>query len=450
MKTIIYSLLILLIVTSCTYQPVEHNDKVIEKAILANIKNPIIPEYTVSILDFGAKGDSLTNCKPFIEQAIHTVNKKGGGIIKFPVGNYLNNGPIHLLSNIELRLEKGARIFFGSNPADYLPVVKTSWEGTFLYNYSPFIYAHKCKNIAITGEGIIDGEGSSWSEWKANQTNDQLLSREMNHKKTPVEDRIFGKGHFLRPHLIQFFDCKNVKVEGIKIEDSPFWCVHLLCCENVIVRQISFDAQNKNNDGIDPEYSRNVLIEEVHFNNADDNIAIKAGRDDEGRASTLQSENILVRNCYFKGLHALVIGSEMSAGVHNICVRDCNFDGNLKRGIYLKSNPDRGGFIRNVFVKNIQFGEVEDCIYITSYYHNEGVGHQTDISNIYFENVKCALASGTGIVIQGFPEKKIRDIFFKEIEIKAAKNALCLTNSENIIMSNVIIGELASVPSAVH
>ena len=253
----------------------------------------------------------------------------------------------------------------------------------------------------------------------------------------------------MRPQLIQFFDCKNVKIEGVKIENSPFWCVHLLRCENAIVREVSYDAQNKNNDGIDPEYSRNVLIEGVHFNNSDDNVAIKAGRDDEGRASEFRSENIIVRNCHFKGLHAIVVGSEMSAGVQNVFVHDCDFAGKLKRGIYLKSNPDRGGFIRNIFVKDVTFDEVEDCIYATSYYHNEGEGHATDISEVYFENIKCRVATSNGIVLQGFPEKKMTDIYFKNIQIDSVQNAVSMMDTENIVMSDVIIGKLATAPTFV-
>ena len=447
---LISSVLLLSIgLSSCQLK--ENRDiEITEEVILSQIKEPNIPRYSINIKNYGATGDSTVNCKANIDKALKDIETNGGGKLIFSPGTYLINGPIHLSGNTELILERGAKLIFGSNPNDYLPVVKTSWEGTFIYNYSPFIYAYNSSNIAITGEGIIDGESSeTWSKWHSLQGKDQQLSREMNHKNIPIEERIFGEGHFLRPQLIQLFDCKNIKIEGITIEDSPFWCVHLLRCENVTLRGIHYNAQNKNNDGIDPEYSRNVLIEDIHFNNGDDNIAIKAGRDDEGRQSKHISENIVIRNCHFKGLHALVIGSEMSAGVKNIFMHDCNYAGKLKRGIYLKSNPDRGGFIKNIFAKNIQFGETEDCIYITSFYHNEGAGHATEIAEIHFENIHCNKSTNTGIVIQGFEGKKVKDIHFTNIVIDSTANGISMENTQNIIMNDVTIGKKASAPTSV-
>jgi polygalacturonase len=306
--------------------------------------------------------------------------------------------------------------------------------------------------VAITGNGIIDGEAkNSWIKWKALEKNDQLLSREMNHKNLPIKERIFGEGHFLRPQLIQFFNSKNILIENIQIEDSPFWCVHLLKSKSITVRGLKYKAFNNNNDGIDPEYSSDILIENISFDNADDNIAIKSGRDHEGRANAdSPSQNIVIRNCNFKGLHGVVLGSEMSAGIENIYVENCKTVGPLKRGIYLKTNADRGGFIKNVFVNNLWLDVVEDALYITSNYHGEGSGFPSKISNIHFSNIICNKATQTGIVIQGYPEEKIATIYFDNIDIKWAKNAISTTNATNVILNEVFIGEKASsVPSAV-
>jgi len=420
-------------------------------SIVKRIQLPIIPSYQINVLKLGAKGDSVTDNKKAFDRAMTLCKKNNGGTIIVPKGIFKINGPIHFVSNVNLKIEKGAKIKFSDNPKDYLPMVLTSWEGTMLYNYSPLIYANNCNNIAITGEGIIDGEGGkNWKTFKAKESSGKNVSREMNHNNVPLNERKFGEGYFLRPQMIQFLNCKNILVENVRIENSPFWCLHLLKSESITVRGISYKSLNHNNDGIDPEYAKDVLIENVTFNNGDDNVAIKAGRDHEGRANTATpSENIVIRNCNFKGLHGVVIGSEMSAGVQNVFVENCKTIGYLKRGIYLKTNADRGGFIKNVFVRNIQLDQVEDCIYITSNYHGEGKGFQSDISNVYFSNITCNKASESGIVIQGFQDKKIKNISFNNIEIKSAKNALSNENAENVLMTDVFIGQKASVPTAV-
>ncbi|WP_431242070.1 glycoside hydrolase family 28 protein [Flavobacterium sp. P21] len=418
-------------------------------SIIKRIQLPIIPAYQVNVVKLGAKGDSVSNNKPAFDKAMALCKKNNGGTIIVPKGTYKLNGPIHFESNINLKIEKGAKIKFSDNPKDY-PMVLTSWEGTMLYNYSPLIYAYECSNIAITGEGTIDGEGGNvWKSFKKKEEAGKNRSRDMNHNNVALTERKFGDGYFLRPQMIQFFNCKNILVENIRIENSPFWCLHLLKSQSVTIRGISYKSLNFNNDGIDPEYSKDVLIENVAFNNGDDNVAIKAGRDHEGRANAkTPSENIVIRNCNFKGLHGVVIGSEMSAGVQNVFVENCKTIGYLKRGIYLKTNADRGGFIKNVFVRNIALDEVEDCLYITANYHGEGKGYQSEISNIYFSDISRNKASESGIVIQGFSDKKIQNLFFKNIEIKEAKNALSNENAENVLMTDVFIGKRATVPSA--
>lgn len=419
-------------------------------SIVKRIQLPAIPSYAINVVKLGAKGDSISDSKPAFDKAMALCKKNNGGTIIVPKGIYKLNGPIHFASNVNLKIEKGAKIKFSDNPKDYLPMVLTSWEGTMLYNYSPLIYAYECSNIAITGEGTIDGEGGNiWKSFKAKEEAGKNRSREMNHNNVVLNDRKFGEGYFLRPQMIQFFYCKNVLIENIRIENSPFWCLHLLKSESITIRGISYKSLNYNNDGIDPEYSKDVLIENVTFNNGDDNVAVKAGRDHEGRANAATpSENIIIRNCNFKGLHGVVIGSEMSAGVQNVFVENCKTIGYLKRGIYLKTNADRGGFIKNVFVRNIQLDEVEDCLYITANYHGEGSGFQSDISNVHFSDIVCNKASESGIVIQGFPDKKIRNISLKNIEIKSAKNAFSKENAENVLMTDVFIGKKASVPTA--
>lgn len=442
---------LLLLLISCS-SFAQHSEFPTAKAdsIVNRIQLPVIPPFQINVLKLGAKGDSVSNNKAVFDKAMAWCKKNNGGTIIVPKGIYKINGPIHFVSNVNLKLEKGAKIKFSDKPEDYLPMVLTSWEGTMLYNYSPLIYAYECTNIAITGEGTIDGEGGkTWKSFKAKEEAGKKLSREMNHNTIPLKDRKLGEGYFLRPQMIQFFNCKNILVENIRIENSPFWCLHLLKSQSITVRGVSYKSLNYNNDGIDPEYAKDVLIENVTFDNGDDNVAIKAGRDHEGRANAATpSENIVIRNCNFKGLHGVVIGSEMSAGVQNVYVENCKTVGYLKRGIYLKTNADRGGFIRNVFVRNVQLDEVEDCLYITANYHGEGSGFQSEISNVSFSDISCNKATASGIVIQGFPDKKIRNISLNNIDIKWAKNAISSTNAENVVLNEVFIGEKATVPSA--
>jgi polygalacturonase len=435
--------LLFLLACSTEKQPFDTKEE-----ILARIVAPSFPDNTFLIADFSGVGDGTTDNKPAFEKAMQASEAAGGGRIVVPAGEYLINGPIHFVSNTALHIEEGARLFFSSDPAHYLPVVATSWEGTLLYNYSPFIYAYQCENIAITGKGTIDGEASeTWQLWRDIQRESQLLSREMNNKAVPVEERIFGEGHYLRPHLIQFFDCKNILVEDVLIEDAPFWCVHPLMSRNVTVRGIRFDAHNKNNDGIDPEYSQDVLIENVAFNNGDDNVAIKAGRDLEGRTLGMSTKNIIVRNCTLKGLHGIVIGSEMAAGVHNVFVEDCEAGGYLKRGLYIKSNPDRGGEISHIYIKNVKLDQVEDAFFITSFYHQEGEGHVTHIHDIFVENIYCREATAAGIVVHGFPELKVHDIFLTNVTIEKAAVAFDLKDARHIVMEDVSIGGQAGPPT---
>jgi polygalacturonase len=455
MKTkALLSFLIILIITVSWTSKVRLSDNErrdnLRDSILSLIKPPSLPATTYVLTKFGAKGDSVTDCKPALDKAIEKCRKTNGGTIIIPAGKYLIDGPIHLVSNVCLKLEKGSRLIFSSNDEKYLPVVKTSWEGTFLHNYSPFIYGYNLENISIIGEGVIDGRSNNtFQKWTDKQQDAQNLSRKMNHESTPVEKRIFGKGSFLRPQLLQLYKCRNILIENVTITDAPFWCIHLLQSENITVRGVKFNAHNKNNDGVDPEYSKNILIENIDFDNGDDNIAIKAGRDHEGRATATPSENIIIRNCKFKGLHGVVMGSEMSAGVRNVFIENCTYRGYCKRGIYIKSNPDRGGYVKDIFVKNVEFGTVEDCFFITSFYHGEGKGFATDIYNVFVEDLHCRKATNAGIVIQGYPEKKVHDIHFSNVMIDTASIGVSMTNAQNIILNDVSIGGIVGVPSAV-
>ncbi len=421
-------------------------------SLLQVITGATKPEKTYYITKFGAKGDGKKDCKPAFDKIMKTARKKGGAHIVVPAGVYLLNGPIHLADNVCLELQEGSVLRFSPEARYYLPVVNTSWEGTYLYNYSPLIYGYGLHHVSIIGKGTIDGNcAETFATWKAQQKPAQQRSRSQNHQGVPISERRFSEGDYLRPQLIQFYHCEGITIEDVFITNSPFWCIHLLNSENIICRGIRYDAKLVNNDGIDPECSRNILIEDIHFNNGDDNVAIKSGRDNDGWTHGKTSENIIIRNCHFKGLHAVVIGSEMSAGVQNVFVEDCDYAGYCKRGIFIKTNPDRGGFVRNIYVKNCVFDEVEDLFYVTSMYAGEGLdnNHFTEIENLYINGLKCRKVRQAALVLQGTCQKPIRHVEFQNIEVGECKNAMSFENTEPVRLSNCFIGGKVGIPTQV-
>lgn len=408
-------------------------------------------ERVLNIQSFGAKNDGATDCLPAFKKAIKKAQRQGGARIVVPAGVYFLRGPIRMASNVCIDLQENATLKFSPNPK-YYPLVNTSWEGTFLYNYSPFIYGYGLHDVSIVGKGTIDGNAmTTFATWRAKQKEGQQMSRRMNNEGLSVDKRLFGNGFYLRPQLIQFYNCSNITIEGVKIINSPFWCVHLLKSENIVCRGIRYDAKLVNNDGIDPECSRNILIEDVWFDNGDDNIAIKSGRNSDGWNAKMPTENVVIRNCHFKGLHAVVIGSEMSSGVRNVFIENCDYSGYCKRGFYVKTNPDRGGFVKNIFVNNCRFGNVEDLFYITSMYAGEGLdnNHYSDISDIYVDGLSCRQASAAAVVLQGTKAKPINNVVFKDVEVGEAKIGMSIDDAIGVNFENCHIGGKAGVPTQV-
>lgn len=414
--------------------------------ILARIHPPDFPDRDYVLTEFGAVGDGQSDCKPVFDAAIKKCNEEGGGRIVVPKGTFLVKGPIHLKSNVHLHLEEGAVIKFGENPEYYLPVVLTKWEGTELFNYSPLIYAYQVTNIAITGKGTIDGSATNtFAKWKPNQKEDQALLRKMGNDGVPVNERVFGEGHWLRPSMIQPYGCSNVLIDGIKILDSPFWVIHPVFCNNVIVRNVHVESWNPNNDGCDPDASVDVLIENCLFNTGDDGVAIKSGRDQDGWRIGQATENVIVRNCEMRSkANGLCIGSEMSGSVRNVYMEDCTV-GEALSTVYFKSNLDRGGRIENVWVRNIK---VERAVGAFIRFESNYKGHRGNVypplfRNFYLENMVCETADAYGIFAEGVEQSRLQNITLKNINIKQAREGLRLSFADNFILDNVRInGEL--------
>jgi len=354
-----------------------------------------------NIVDFGAVlGDKEKNSKA-IAAAIDDAHKVGGGIVVVPKGEWLT-GKIHFKSNVNLHLEDGAVLLFSENPSDYLPAVMSSWEGMECYNYSPLVYAYNCKNVAITGKGELKAKMDVWKKWftrpKSHMESIKRLYN-MANDYVPVEERnMVNDTANLRPQFIQFNRCENVLIENITITNSPFWTIHPYLSKSVVVRKVNVYAHGHNNDGIDPEMCTNVLIEDCVFDQGDDAIAIKSGRNPEGWRLKTPSKNIVIRNCLVKNGHQLVaIGSELSGGIENVFIENCKvIDGaKLNHLVFIKTNERMGGYVKNIYVNNVQSGKIDlgilgietDVLYQWRNLVPTKIKKLTPIQNVFLSNV---------------------------------------------------------------
>ncbi|WP_278562160.1 glycoside hydrolase family 28 protein, partial [Phocaeicola plebeius] len=335
-----------------------------------SVRMCIFPDQDFPITQYGAKkGSILFNTRAFAK-AIEACHRAGGGRVIVPSGEW-KTGPIHLKSNVNLYLEEGAIIRFSDNPDDYLPAVMTSWEGLECYNYSPLIYAFECENIGISGKGILSPVMDTWRIWfKRPKAHLDALKQlyAMGSTGVHVEQRQMAKGeNNLRPHLIHFNRCRNILLEDFHIRQSPFWTIHLYMCNSGLVRRLDVQAHGHNNDGIDLEMSRNFLIENCRFDQGDDAVVIKAGRNQDAWRLHTPCENIVIRNCDILNGHTLLgIGSEISGGIRNIYMTDCNAPREVHRLLFLKTNHRRGGFIENYCcpIKILRSYKIRGCLKI--------------------------------------------------------------------------------------
>jgi len=411
--------------------------------ILSRVKAPQFPVKDFNITDYGAVGDGKTNCAQSINKAISAANKAGGGRVVVPTGTFLT-GAIYLKSNVNLYISQDAVVKFSTDPNQYLPAVYTRWEGVECMNYSPLIYTYKEKNIAITGKGTLDGQGSddNWWKWrKVLQSKDRQELFAQGQAGVPVEKRLYG-GKYLRPPMIEPVKCRNILIEGIKIINSPFWHIHPVLSQNIIVRNVTVEGMGPNNDGCDPESCKDVLIEGCYFNTGDDCIAIKSGRNNDARRVNVPSENIVIRNCQMKAGHAgVAIGSEITGGARNIFVEKCTMDDpNLDRAIRLKTNAVRGGFIENVYVRDITVGQVKEAVLLIDFFYPdvEKGNFKPIVRNINMENV-TSRKSGYALFLRGFDDAPITGVTLKNCTLDNVTNPDVISNVKNLVLENVKI-----------
>jgi polygalacturonase len=408
--------------------------------ILNRIREPQFPDREFSIVGHGARPDGKTDCKPAFDQAIAACSKAGGGRVIVPRGDWLVRGPIHLKTGVNLQVAEGATVRFSTNPADYLPAVLTRFEGNEIMNYSPLVYAREQKNIAITGAGTFDGqaEGKAWWDWKVSGAKDSAVLRKMGNEGLPAETRRFGADHQLRPNFLQFYGCNNVLIEGVKFTNSPMWIVHPVLCQNVTIRSVTVASHGPNNDGCDPESCRDVLIEKCTFDTGDDCIAIKSGRDADGRRIGIPSENIIIRGCRMKDGHGgVVLGSEMSGGIRNVFVEDCEMDSpNLLRAIRLKSNSSRGGYLENLFVRNIRVAQVKEAVVrINLQYDKDRGEHYPKVRNIELKNITSEKSTRPFYFV-GLPNARITNVLVEDCTFKNASHPSVFEYIDDVRLRN--------------
>jgi polygalacturonase len=389
--------------------------------ILKQIVAPAFPARDFVITNFGAVAGGQEDCTAAIAKAIDACAKAGGGRVVVPAGDYLT-GPIHLKSGVNLHLDTNAVLKFITDPKAYLPVVLTRFEGMECYNYSPLIYALGQSNVAVTGEGTLDGQAgeSNWLAWKGKKgpsEGTQKAARArldtMNNEGVPVAKRVFGEGDYLRPNFIQFNRCRNVLIEGVKIRRSPMWELHPLLCTNVTVRGVNIISHGANNDGCDPESCRDVLIEHCLFDTGDDCIAIKSGRNNDGRRVGVPSVNLIIRDCTMRDGHAgVAIGSEISGSCSNVFVENCEMSSpNLVCALRLKSNAVRGGVLQNIYMRDVNVGLVKDSVLQIDFLYEEGAkgGFRPVARNVVMENITVAQTPRV-LNVRGFPGATISDV----------------------------------------
>ena len=452
-------------------------DEGMYQQIEQSIRVPQFAEKAFPITKFGAKttNPAIQNQKA-IQKAIDTCSKKGGGKVIIPAGEKFLTGAITLKDGVNLVVEEGATLEFVFQPELY-PIVETSWEGLECFNLSPCIYAFKAKNIAITGKGTIDGGGSNdtwwpWNGnprfgWKEGMISQRIESRPRllkngedgipmyNEKGERTPERVFGPQDGLRPQLVSFNKCEGILLEDVTLLRSPFWVIHPLHSTDITVRRVKMINDGPNGDGCDPECCDRVLIEDCYFNTGDDCIAIKSGRNRDGRERNMPSKNIIIRNCEMKNGHGgVVIGSEISGGCQNVFAHDCVMDSpELERVLRIKTNSCRGGIIENINMRNVKVGVCKESVLkINLDYEPKEIccrGYYPTVRNVYMENVTSE-SSQYGVQIIGLDEDTyVYDITVKDCKFNGVKDGNFMSGkTRNINFENLFINGSLSLLKA--
>lgn len=432
------------------------------RTIERSIEQPKIAKRTVVITKFGAKTTaSAAQNQQAIHRAIAYLAKLGGGKVVVPAGKW-QTGALRLASGIELVVSKDALLQFVFDRSLY-PLVKTSWEGMMCWNYSPCIYSYGADDVVVSGEGTIDGSGSNETWWpmcgkqvfgyvkgvtkEAQVSGSRRRLQQLAEDDVPWDERRFGLGQGLRPQLINFVKGNRVRVSGVILLHSPFWVIHPLLCKNVTVDGVKIWNEGPNGDGCDPEACENVLIQNTHFHTGDDCIAIKSGRNNDGRMWNKPSRNIIIRNCVMEDGHGgIVIGSEISGGCKNVYAEDCTMDSpHLDRVLRIKTNNCRGGRIENINMRRVKVGQCKEAVVkINLDYEPEEPcyrGFEPEVRDVNVEDVTCR-KSAYGVLIVGRDSvENVSDIRLKDCVFNGIgrENVRITGKTRNVKFDNVMM-----------
>jgi polygalacturonase len=423
--------------------------------IRAAIALPDFPDRDFDVTAYGARGDGSSDSSAAIAAAIAACHQAGGGRVLVPAGVFVS-GPIHLRSNVNLHLRKGAEISFVTDPDRYLPPVFTRWEGMELMSYSPLVYARGEENIAVTGEGVLNGNADdrTWWPWKGPHSEqhwevypgqDQAPARRQLEQQAeagvPVAERVHGAGSWLRPPLLQVYDCRRVLIEGVTLRDSPFWLIHPVLCQDVTVRGVTCSSHGPNSDGCNPESCDRVLIEHCDFDTGDDCIAIKSGRNADGRRLATPSRNIVIADCRMRAGHGgVVIGSEISGGVHNVYAERCHMSSpELERALRIKTNSMRGGVIEHIRYRDITVGEVKDVLVINFFYEEGDAGaFDPIVRDVEIRDVTVEKA-GRVFQVRGFEREPVQDLRLINLSVAQADRIGVIEHVRGLSVESVSI-----------
>jgi polygalacturonase len=413
--------------------------------IVASVRRPWFPGRYFPVTDFGAKGRGTTLDTKAFAKAIAVCHRAGGGHVVVPAGGTFLTGAIHLLSNVDLHVEQNATILFSQNPADFLPVVFTRWQGIELMNYSPFVYCYGQHNVAVTGAGTLNGQADAnhWWNWKNLETDDFDTLETMADDNVPVSQRVFGTGHYLPPQMIQPFASDTVLLEGVTVINSPFWHLNPNLCTNVTIDGLTISSTGPNTDGCDPESCAGVVVQNVTYDTGDDCMAIKSGRDADGRRVNVPCQNVVIQNCNFANGHGgITIGSEMTGGVKNVYARDLTMNSaNLQAGHRIKTNTLRGGYVENTNVYRVTAGTVGGpLLLIQGNYDAQTGDFPPDVTDITLADWTVDTCEGLWSIVGASASDPIGTATLENITVTTSTAANSAQDITNLVVKNVTVG----------